>query len=99
MIAIPTSLAKAAELSVAADGCAPRIRYIRDHMIRIGSNIVERGTVVLDGDQLIFRRELGGRWLLESDRVAHAHAGKLVTIRAVVVGAGLVRVEAINSEI
>ena len=86
-------------MSVAADGCATRIRYTRDLMMKIGSNIVERGTVVLDGDQLIFRRELGGRWLLESDRVAHAHAGKLVTIRGVVVGADLVSVEAINSEV
>ena len=86
-------------MSVAADGCAVLIRYTRDLMTRIGSNIVERGTVVLDGNQLIFRRELGGRWLLEPDRVAHAHAGKVVTIRGVVVGDGLVSVETISSEI
>ena len=63
-------------MSVAADGYATLIHYTRDLVTRIGSNIVERGTVALDGDQLIFRRELGGRWLLESDRVAHAHAGQ-----------------------
>jgi hypothetical protein len=63
-------------LSVAADGCATLNRYTRDIMTRLGSNIVERGTVALDGDQLIFRRELEGRWLRESDRVTHAHAGQ-----------------------
>ena len=64
-------------------------------MSKIGSRIDERGIIVRDGDQFIFRRESGGRWLLEPDRVDDAHAGQMITMRGVIVGEGLVTVETI----
>ncbi len=64
-------------------------------MSRIGSKIDERGIIFREGERFIFRRECGGRGLLEPDRVDEAHAGRMITMRGVIVGEGLVCVEAI----
>ena len=77
------------------DGAATICRGNGPSMSRIGSRVDERGIIVREGDQLIFRRESGGRWNLEPDRVGEAHAGEIVTVRGVIVGEGLVAVEVI----
>ena len=36
-------------------------------MAKVGTRIDESGTLVREGDRLLFRRELGGRWHLDDD--------------------------------
>lgn len=67
-------------------------------MTRIGSRINERGTIVREGERFVFRRESGGRWQLEPDRVGEAHVGHLVAMRGVIVGEGLVAVDVIVAD-
>lgn len=92
---IPSFCADARKILGPNDRDSTAGRGTSESMFRIGSRIDERGVIVREGERFIFRRELGGRWLLEPERVSDAHAGHPVVMRGVIVGEGLVSVEAI----
>ena len=50
-------------------------------MERIGTRIDESGTLVHEGDRLLFRREVGGRWTIEGwpkDELSFGQPGRLI---------------------
>jgi hypothetical protein len=47
----------------------------------IGSSINESGLLLCDGAALILRRDSGGRWRLDLDKVPHDLIGRRVSIR------------------
>lgn len=79
------------------DGAATFSRDSGVAASRVGSRVHERGIIVREGERFILECGSGGRWTLEPDRVGEAHAGEIVTVRGVVVGDGLVAVNAIVS--
>lgn len=60
-----------------------------------GTRIEETGTLVRDGGAFALRRDLGGRYLLELQRVPVDHVEKRVRVTGVLVGDDLVCVEGV----
>ena len=68
-------------------------------MAKVGTRIDERGTLAREGGQLLFRRELGGRWHIEGlakDRLSLGHPGRLV---GTVIDASTVAIEHFTPEV
>lgn len=61
-------------------------------MASIGTRIEETGTLLGDAGGFFLRRDLGGRWKLDLNRVPVDHVEKRVRITGTVVGEGLVDV-------
>lgn len=55
-------------------------------MRQIGSVIQECGVIVRDGEQVLFRREQGGRFMLEAKELRSDLFGRRVAILGTVVG-------------
>ncbi|MFA6117900.1 MAG: DUF5818 domain-containing protein [Sphingomonas sp.] len=64
-------------------------------MTMIGSRIVETGTLIRESGAFILRRDLGGRYELELQRVPVDHVEKRVRITGVLVGERLVSVDGV----
>lgn len=65
----------------------------------IGSRIDERGTMACDNGQLLFRRELGGRWKIDTCPVTDVTLGQFGQLIGTVVDAGTVAVERFTPEL
>ncbi len=65
----------------------------------IGSRIEETGTLIADGGGFALRRDIGGRWKLDLNRVPVDHVEKRVHISGIIVAEGLVDVEVLGPEI
>ena len=61
----------------------------------IGTRIEETGTLVRDGGAFALRRDAGGRYLLELQRVPIDHVEKRVRVIGTLVGDDLVSVEGV----
>ncbi|WP_430444416.1 DUF5818 domain-containing protein [Sphingorhabdus contaminans] len=68
-------------------------------MSNIGSRIEETGTLIADGGGFALRRDIGGRWKLDLHRVPVDRVEKRVRISGIIVGVGLVDVEALGPDI
>lgn len=68
-------------------------------MSTIGTRIEESGTLLLDGDAYVLRRDSGGRWTLDLHRVNAELLDSRVQLMGVVVEEGLVDVMAIEPEV
>lgn len=64
-------------------------------MTLIGSRIDETGTLIRDGSGFALRRDLGGRYQLELQRVPVDRVEKRARVVGVLVAAGLVSVDGI----
>lgn len=71
-------------------------------MAAIGTRIEESGTLIMETDSVVFRRDLGGRWRLDLHRVgialAEQHTGQRVTITGTVVAKGLIDIDTLAPE-
>lgn len=71
-------------------------------MIAVGTRIEESGTLIRESDNVVFRRDLGGRWRLDLHRVgidlADQHAGQRVMITGTVVAKGLIDIDTLAPE-
>ena len=65
-------------------------------MTLIGSHINETGTLVRDGAAFVFRRDVGGRYVLELQRVPIDHVEKRVRLVGTLVAEGLVSAEGVG---
>ena len=63
----------------------------------IGERIEETGTLVRDGGAFVLRRDLGGRYSLELQRVPFDHVEKRVRVTGVIIGDDLVSVEGVTA--
>jgi hypothetical protein len=63
----------------------------------IGERIEETGTLVRDGGAFVLRRDLGGRYSLELQRVPVDHVEKRVRVTGVIIGDDLVSVEGVTA--
>jgi hypothetical protein len=68
-------------------------------MTAIGSRIDETGTLIRDGGGFALRRDIGGRWKLDLHRVPIDHVEKRVRISGIIVGEGLIDVDALGPNI
>jgi hypothetical protein len=66
-------------------------------MGELGNRIDEMGILIEDADGFAFRRDVGGRYRLDLNRVAIKNAKTRVRIIGVLVGDGLVDVDAVAS--
>ena len=55
-------------------------------MRQVGSVIQECGVIVRDGEKVVFRREQGGRFMLEAKELRSELIGRRVAILGTVVG-------------
>jgi hypothetical protein len=74
--------------------CVRRSRY-RKTMIPIGTRIEETGTLVRDGAAFVLRRDAGGRFQLELQRVPVNDVEKRVRVVGIVIADGLVSVDGV----
>lgn len=65
-------------------------------MTLIGSRINETGSRIRDGGGLLFRRDAGGRYALELQRVPVDHVEKRVRLIGTLVAEGLVSADGIG---
>ncbi len=74
----------------------------RTPMTAIGTRIEESGTLILESDSVVFRRDLGGRLRLDLHRVgldlADQYAAQRVTITGTVVAKGLIDIDTLAPE-
>lgn len=64
-------------------------------MSAIGTQIVETGTLVREGASFVLRRDIGGKFRLELQRVPVNSVEKRVCITGVMVAEGLVSVDGV----
>lgn len=67
-------------------------------MAKIGTRIDESGMLVQAGDQLVFRRELGGRWMIDGTPAAHQVLGQRGRLIGTLVDAETVTIERFFAE-
>jgi hypothetical protein len=68
-------------------------------MPKVGARIDERGTLACEGERMLFRREVGGRWQIDGsteDRLSLGRSGRLV---GTLVDASTVAIEHFTPEI
>lgn len=65
------------------------------HMIPIGSQINETGTLVRDGGVFVLQRDLGGWFALELARVPVDQVEKRVRIRGTLIAEGIVSADGV----
>lgn len=68
-------------------------------MAKVGTRIEELGTLVRDGDQLLFRRELGGRWSIYDVTEANHSLGRPGRLVGTVISEGIVAIERFTLEV
>lgn len=66
-------------------------------MTRIGSRIDETGTLIRDGGGFFLRRDAGGRFELELDRVPVDHVEKRVRVIGTLVADGVVSADGVSA--